>query len=627
MPLRWGEFWERSDAPPVRLAWAAVIVVVMAAGLAGGVPAAGAAVVLDITATPSTGLRAGDQVVLSVSNLDAVSLISAGQCDASILESPDPFAAHLNQCTFELLNRPPDGVVTRRVVETFTARDLPGPVHCGDAPGDCVMYVSTDQGSIGFAPIDVVPSALAVAPATVSTRQSFHAWLSGEPGAEHTVAQCATPVPGSLADGDCPVAEPVTLDAAGRAEVELQPVLTISTGAGTADCRSGGCAVASFDAAGALVASVGVTVTQPSFQLDPFPTPSEGLVDGQEITVDVFADTTEPLLVGQCAASITESRDLADGPCRDVREVSVPPGEPGRLGQLTITYTVARTFVGEDGSEVDCSQFTSCVMAVDTVAGDDVSLATRPIEFEHPPPVVTASDTRGLLDGQDITIDVTGLRPGASFILARCDRPADSLNTLIDHCAPPTPQSPTFVEADTAGNMHLMLPADQRYTTLNGTTHVYCRTQCRLVLFASTGSLEVPYTMARGHVSAAPSARLSDAQTVTVTGRRIQPSYFGPTVEVEPTGQWAAYQCAHAVMQDPSPAGVARNCVEAPAAVTVPASGDVTVDIVVHTTIQPPQGPAVDCTPSDRACRVVLHRQEQDGTTTLHQAPISFRRR
>ena len=59
---------------------------------------------------------------------------------------------------------------------------------------------------------------------------------------------------------------------------------------------------------------------------------------------------------------------------------------------------------------------------------------------------------------------------------------------------------------------------------------------------------------------------------------------------------------------------------------TVPASGEVTFDMAVSASIQPPEGPAVDCTGSDGACRVVLHRVEQDGTTSLTHAPITFRR-
>ena len=65
----------------------AATVALAAAGLVAVAPAAGAAVVLDVTATPSTGLRDGDQVVLTVSNLDAANLIAVGQCDASVLDS------------------------------------------------------------------------------------------------------------------------------------------------------------------------------------------------------------------------------------------------------------------------------------------------------------------------------------------------------------------------------------------------------------------------------------------------------------------------------------------------------------------------------------------------------------
>ena len=222
--------------------------------------------------------------------------------------------------------------------------------------------------------------------------------------------------------------------------------------------------MASFDAAGSRLASVPVTVTRPSFLLDTLPAPAENLVDGQEMSVSVSADTTEPLLVAQYTASVERLR----GP--GGRPVPRPPGGDGAarharsLGVTTIGYTVAKTFVGEDGTAVDCSTFLSCVMAVDTVADDDVSLDTSAIEFVHPPPVVTASGTRGRLDGQPVTIGITGLKPGAGYILARCDRPADSLGVLISHCAPPTPESPILVHPDAAGNVDLTVPAAQRYT-------------------------------------------------------------------------------------------------------------------------------------------------------------------
>jgi hypothetical protein len=598
----------------------------VAIGPVAGTPPAEAAVVLEVIATPSSGLDAGDQVVLTVPNLDATSLIAAGQCDASILDAPDPFAAHLSQCTVDLLNRPSDNRVTRTVVESFAAIGLPEPVHCGDGPGDCVMYVSSDAGSIGFAPIDVVPSALAVAPTLVTTRVEFHAWASGEPGAVLTIAQCAAPVAATLDGADCPVTVPLTLDGTGHGHVTLDPVLTIATAAGTAACRLGGCALASFDAAGAQLASVAVIVLPHHFVLDAVPTPAGDLVDGQEITVEVAANTTEPLLVGQCAASVAGRASLAGGPCRDLREVTVPPAPEGQLGRTTITYAVAKTFVGEDGTAVDCSPFGGCVMAVDTVADDDASLATRPIEFEHPPPAVTTSDTTRLLDRQVVTIDVTGLHPDASFIAALCDQPATSIDVLFARCAPPASDAPIFIGADADGNLHAEFPVAQAYTNVFGATPIYCRDQCRISLFSPVGSIEVPYTMSRGRVTVSPSRGLADGQTVTLTGRRLMATYPGPTIDGVATGQWIAYQCAGAVRDDPSLAGVARNCVTAPVPVTVPRSGDVTLDLVVRRTIQPPQGPAVDCTRRDSACRVALHRLEQDGTTTLRSAPIRFRR-
>lgn len=109
-----------------------------------------------------------------------------------------------------------------------------------------------------------------------------------------------------------------------------------------------------------------------------------------------------------------------------------------------------------------------------------------------------------------------------------------------------------------------------------------------------------------------------------MTGNQMMASYPGPAIGGVPSGQWTAYQCAGAVVDDPSLAGVARNCVADSAAVRVPQAGDVTLDMAAHRTIQPPQGPAVDCAQPGRACRVVLHRLEQDGTTTLRSAQIQF---
>jgi hypothetical protein len=193
------------------------------------------------------------------------------------------------------------------------------------------MFVSTDAGSIGFAPTDVVPSPLAAAPPSVVAGDEVHVWASGAPGAVLTIAQCGLPAPATLS-GDCPVTVPLTLDATGRGAVTLRPVRTFPTSAGPVDCEITRCAVVSFDASGAQLAVVGLDVLRPSFLLDVVAAPAEGLVDGQAITVEVTANTTEPLLVGQCGVSITSVGSLTAGPCRDLRELTVPPNPAGPRG-------------------------------------------------------------------------------------------------------------------------------------------------------------------------------------------------------------------------------------------------------------------------------------------------------
>jgi hypothetical protein len=104
---------------------AAAAASVVVAGPVGGTPPAGAAVVLNVTATPSSGLRLGDLVELTVSNLDATSLMAAGQCDRSIVVAPDQFAASLTQCTFDFLIPPADGRVTGRCWRRSRRRACP----------------------------------------------------------------------------------------------------------------------------------------------------------------------------------------------------------------------------------------------------------------------------------------------------------------------------------------------------------------------------------------------------------------------------------------------------------------------------------------------------------------------
>jgi len=131
--------------------------------------------------------------------------------------------------------------------------------------------------------------------------------------------------------------------------------------------------------------------------------------------------------------------------------------------------------------------------------------------------------------------------------------------------------------------------------------------------------------MARGQISAAPDTGLRDNQRVTVTGTELMPSYDGPVVTV-PSGRWVIAQCDAAVGDQPALADVLRRCGPVDGAGVVTVTGpDVTVTVGVHAVVHPVVGGATNCRTSPDACVLALTRQEQDGTVTIHTAPIAFR--
>jgi hypothetical protein len=373
-----------------------------------------------------------------------------------------------------------------------------------------------------------------------------------------------------------------------------------------------------------LVGSTPVTVTQADLATTVTPEPANDLVDGQETAVTVTSFAAEPMRIAQCAASVADTRTIEGGPCRAV-EIFTPPPVPDPPARTVVPVTVAETFVADDGSAVDCMEtWFACVIAVDTVATDDLTFGWGKIAFEHPPPSITVSDARGLLDGDPLTIELENWNPDNTGIFALCARFPVDFDGLIADCTP-VPEGPQFFVPDASGRASVTVPARQRFTTVFGEPR-YCRDTCRYVVFGVEPDVDVVYSMARGRISASPANRLDDAQTVTLTGRRLMASYDGPPVFGLPTGAWTAYQCAHAVTRDPSPTAVGQYCEVAGAVpVTVPASGEATASLTVHRVITPPGGPAVDCTRAERACRLLLFRLEQDGTSSLHEAPLSFR--
>ena len=171
-----------------------------------------------------------------------------------------------------------------------------------------------------------------------------------------------------------------------------------------------------LDATGALVAGRDVSVIVPA-PLHVEVVNGDGLFDGQELRVLVSGAGPIPLWVGQCAASVAETGDVDTGPCSEVQAAT---GTVFGSEQVEVRATARLRFTGADGTEVDCSvSADACVYAVESQAAENTSFATTPIAFPDRT-IVTVSPVEGLLDGDFISVDGIGLRPGADYFAFVC---------------------------------------------------------------------------------------------------------------------------------------------------------------------------------------------------------------
>jgi hypothetical protein len=234
-----------------------------------------------------------------------------------------------------------------------------------------------------------------------------------------------------------------------------------------------------------------------------------------------------PLWVGQCAASVAETGDVDTGPCTEVQAAA---GTVFGSEQVEVRATARLRFTGADGTEVDCSvSADACVYAVES----HTSFATTPIAFPDRT-IVTVSPVEGLLDGDFISVDGIGLRPGADYFAFVC-KGAALEDVLVVGDLPCDPNTSGFGQADPATRrVGMDFPINQRFTDDRG-THQICREGCQVVLAEDQkdGTL-VPVevtevAMARGQITAAPATGLRNGQQVTVTGTELMPSYDGPS--------------------------------------------------------------------------------------------------
>lgn len=595
-----------------------------------------------ITVTP-TNINGGDHVQVKLTGFAGGGVMGLFTCKTAdfVPGVPAPSETLTARCGFpEIIlpvPAPVDGVITLDYVPrevwsnpSSTAGQPDELRRCGAAPGDCAVaaFSPSENLTTPLAPITTTPSPLLVNPSTTADGGPMKVYASGDPQTTQTVAQCTLPVAATLAASTCGPTTQVTLDDLGLGAGQL----TAAGRIGDVTCANDGafhCAVASFDAGGARLATQDVSVTLPA----PAP-PMEVQVahadqeirDGDSLTVSIINGGPIPLWVGECAASVVDTGDVDTGPCTDVvaAQGSIPPLIPATQVQAT----ARAMFTGADGTAVDCTAAPdACVYAVESQAADDTSFATAPLPFDLPD-VVTVAPTEGLLDGATVAIDAQGLVRDGEYVGLVCEGVHDG-DELPRAARPCDLDSLTGTFAEPDGALHLEVPVHQRFTDDVGATHT-CREGCQVVLVRGNAINELgvasvtPIAMAEGSIAAAPDSGLADGQAVTVTGSQLMPSYDGPTL-LFPTGAWALVQCDAALLDDPTLLGVFTECggvdLGAPLQVTGP---DLTASAGVHATLHRFLGGTTDCTAGPGTCLLVLARWEQDATVTLHTASIGF---
>jgi hypothetical protein len=142
-------------------------------------------------------------------------------------------------------------------------------------------------------------------------------------------------------------------------------------------------------------------------------TPHSGLLDGQNIKVtgSGFAPGGFVLLL-ECQTGATDESgcdfDVAGG-----------AGQPDASGAFTTTVTVSR-LIEPDATVIDCATPGACVLAAISDDGDSIQVDT-PITFKKVPlPSLVVSPSKGLADGQTVTVTGAHFPPGSEPTLTEC---------------------------------------------------------------------------------------------------------------------------------------------------------------------------------------------------------------
>ncbi|HXQ58491.1 MAG TPA: neocarzinostatin apoprotein domain-containing protein, partial [Acidimicrobiales bacterium] len=210
----------------------------------------------------------------------------------------------------------------------------------------------------------------------------------------------------------------VKSDSSGSFSTSMTAVRTItpvSTGTPVDCATAGACVLAVVARKQGIVASTpisfaDVVIIPPTVTANP----STGLLDGQTITVSgTNFNPDAEIGLAECPAGQT----------------TVEPSNclPGTLigadgsGSFSSSYTVTRILSGPAGA-IDCAQPSACVLTAINL-NDPSQSASTPISFQDIviiPPVLAASPSTGLVDGQSITVSGKGFRPHHRYALSEC---------------------------------------------------------------------------------------------------------------------------------------------------------------------------------------------------------------
>lgn len=596
------------------MAAAAALLVAVAVVLPGGAPA-GAQASLVLTVTPSTGIRHQDTVTVEVTGLPADNVsLGFSLCDDPL--PPEPTADDLSHCS-SLGSVATDGQPTwsvgvplSEVFDVFPPPEFQRESHyCSDEPFGCSVVATLGPfdggppGQVVSQPVDFTPSPLLVSGFLTDTTPA-DVFVVGEPGATLTLAQCLDypNIPRELAS--CLSGPQVTLPAGGRASTQITFAPTQVVGGVTYACASRPCQVVAFDAGGNEVSAIGIPGSYPSARVTL--AQSTNIPPGATVRATIENSSAINVL-GECLAAVIEGEMSPTAGCK---LFSVLP-----VGTYELDLTIEAEFTPyAGGAPVVCADDPGgCVVGIGNGLGNGISWYV-PVTF-GPPPSLTLTPSTGLLDGQAMSIEATGLVPDRTYRLARCSLPATSHNCV------------EFgeVAASAEGTYSATVPAA---AVLDAPMPVFCRDACMIALIEpSNGSFvaHAGYAMATGELSATPSTGLVDGQTVTVSGTGIMPTYDGRFIWIVHTGQWALAQCDAGILVDRTLLGVFTHCAGVPGG----GPGDIGGSTVSHPVevaadLEKILGGTTDCTAAAGNCVVALLRMELDGGITVHSAALTF---